>query len=493
MTHDSTWIGCKRGQRWTRLTTPVGFLLVCVLLAALPATASASAPEMKGEWELLITSPSGPARGTALITQEANAKGEFSASSVLFSGVVHGTFSGTLEGSKASVTITAEAASPYPASSFVSTEMTVDSTVLSLSMTGPGTFTFGTTPTTATLKATRLRTYKQIEEQEEQEEKEREEHEARARVRGEWAISLQEGPQTAKGTALITEEANSKNEFASSGALFEGAIPGTFSGTLEGNEASVAVTTQAAGPYPAGTFTATKIVVAFTSSSMSMTGSGTIKVEGNSIPATLTATRIMTHQQVVERESAERAAKEKQEKEAQEAKEKVESEAKEKAAREAKAAQEAKEKQEKEAQKVPLLGSGKSIVSIAPLVSAEVSTKSSTASSGGSIVLALENPNAYAVQGRLSLTFTKVGKSSAAKHKASKKQTVSAGSASFSLSSQGSSSLTIKLSSSVRTELARHKTLHVVLTVATQASGQTTTTKTFDITLHAAKPAHGKH
>jgi hypothetical protein len=492
MTHDSTWIGRNRGQRWTRLTTPVGFLLVCVLLAALPATASASAPEMKGEWELLITSPSGPARGTALITQEANAKGEFSTNNVLFSGVVHGTFSGTLEGSKASVTITAEAASPYPASSFASTEMTVNSGIDSLSMTGPGTFMFGSTPTTATLKATRLRTYKQIEEQEEREEKEREEHEARARVRGEWAISLQEGPQTAKGTALIAEEANAKNEFASSGALFEGVIPGTFSGTLEGNEASVTVTTEAAGPYPAGTFTATKIVVAFTNSSMSMTGSGTIKVEGNSIPATLTATRILTHQQVVERENTERAAKEKQEKEAQEAKEKVENEAKEKVAREAKAAQEAKEKQEKAVpQKVPPPSNPG--VSIPPLVSAEASTKSSTVGSGGSIVLALENPNTYAVQGDLSLTFTKVGKSSAAKHKASKKQTVSAGSASFSLSSKGSSSLTIKLSSSVRAELAHHKTLHVVLTVTTKASGQTTTTKTFGITLHAAKPAHGKH
>jgi hypothetical protein len=51
----------------------------------------------------------------------------------------------------------------------------------------------------------------------------------------------------------------------------------------------------------------------------------------------------------------------------------------------------------------------------------------------------------------------------------------------------------LKLSQGGRAELARHKTLHVLATVVTEASGQTTATKTFSLTLHAGKKAQGKH
>jgi hypothetical protein len=490
MIHDSTWLGSMRAKRWTRLTVPVGFLLACVLFAALPAAASADV-EMRGEWKLTLTSSALSTEGTALFTTEANGKGEFTSTKALFREIFPATFSGTLEGSTATVALVAPAFGPAPEIKFTSSTMKVESGVGSLSISGTGTLTAGSEPPeSATLVATRIRTYRQIEEQEERETREREEKEARAKVRGEWAITL-EGAQTVKGVALIAQAANSSNEFAASNALFEGFIPGTFSGTLEGKEASVTITTQAVGPVPAGSFTGTKLTVTSTGTSMSIAGAGTLTLGEATLPGTMTATRIKTYTEVVEQETAEREAKEKQEKEAQEAKEKAEKEAAEKAAREAKAAQEAREKQEKEAVKPPIVG-GTTVPVPSPLVSALTTTKSATAGGTGSIVLALENPNSYAVQGHLALTFTRAGKASSA-HKASKKQIVSLGSASFSLSGHGSGSVKLKLSSSARSELTHHKTLHVVISITTQASGQTTTTKTLSLTLHAAKTAHGKH
>ena len=78
---------------------------------------------------------------------------------------------------------------------------------------------------------------------------------------------------------------------------------------------------------------------------------------GNSIPATATATRIKTYQEVLAREQAEAEAKAKQEQEAQEAQEaqeKAEREAKEKGERETKEQREREAREEVEkANKIP--------------------------------------------------------------------------------------------------------------------------------------------
>jgi hypothetical protein len=489
MIHDSTWLG-RCARRKMRSTGVVGFLLACALLA-LPAAASAVAPEMRGEWELVISTPSGPAQGTALISVEANSKGEFATNNVLFSGSVHGTFSGTLEGSNASVKVTTEASGPFLASEFTSAAMTVESSGSTLSMTGSGTFTYGTQSASSTLVATRIKTYKQIEEQEAQEKLEREEREARARVRGEWALTLESGPQVSKGTALITAEANAKNEFASSSALFESVIPGAFSGKLEGKEASVTITTEAIGSFPATTFNGGKIVVTFTSNSMSMTGSGTATVEGNQFPATLTATRIRTYQEVAQ-EIKEREAKEKQEKEALEAKEKAEQEAREKLEREAreKAEREAREKAEREAAEKAVVPKTTPGVVTPTLVSAGLAGKTFTVGVTGLLSLQITNPNPYAISGRVTLVQSGgAGKASSSRH--SKKAT-SFGTASFGISAGRKQVVKLKLSRAGRTELAHHGTVHVLATITTLAGGQRTTKKTFSLTLHAAK-ARGRH
>jgi hypothetical protein len=512
MTHDSTWLGRTRVMRRTRLTAPPGALLACALLAcallaALPAAASATAPEMRGEWELVLKSSGQTVTGQTLISDEANAKGEFASHTVQFDTGDTGTFSGTLEGSTASVIITTAPFGPYPEGEFVSNTMTVEAGASSLALSGEGVFTLGVQKTSGTLTATRLRTYKQIEEQEAREKQEQEEREARARVRGEWALTIESGPQTAQGTALITKEANTKNEFASSSALFESVVAGAFSGTLEGNEASVTVTTQAAGPYPATTFTGTKIVVAFTSNSMSMTGSGTLTAGESSFPATLTATRIKTYQEVKERE-----AKEKQEKEALEAQEKAEREAKEKAEREAKekaereatekAEREAKEKAEREAREaaekaaVPNITTKSGTSGKTPtLVSVQLAGKTFTVGATELLSLQITNPNPYAISGRVTLLVAqagRAGKSSVSTGGPSKKAG-SLGTVSFGISSNGEQRVKLKLSQRGRAELTHHKTLHVVAVITTQADGQTMTTKTFSITLHAAKPARSKH
>lgn len=356
---------------------------------------------------------------------------------------------------------------------------------------------------TGTFSATRLRTQKQIEEQQEREKKEREEKEARENVRGEWSLTLQAGPQTVKGVALITTEANSKNEFASSGALFESVVPGTFSGTLEDGEASVTVTTMAAGPYPAATFTGKNLVVASTDTSMSIAGSGELEfTPGGATKATLTATRTSTYQELVAREAKEAEAKEIQEKEAQEAKEKQEREARERVAREAqektvreaqeKTAREIKERQEREAREAI----AKVTATKTPaLVSVQLDTKSSTVGAAELVSLQIANPNPYAISGRVTLSMTPSGKGgkSAGEGGTAGKKEVSFGTASFGISPDGKQIVKLKLSKVGRSELAHHGTVRVVATITTLASGQTTTTKTFGLTLHLAKATGGRH
>ncbi len=361
MIHDSTWLGRTRARRRARMAAPLVFVLGCVLLtlAGFASVALASGPEMRGEWEIVLKAGGQTNTGTTVIRQEAGAKGEFASEAVQFTQGSPGTFEGTLEGSSAKVKITTSAAGSLPPSQFESETMTVTSGAGTLEISGEGTFTVPALnlKATGTVVAKRIKAHKEVEEREARELKEREEKKAREAIRGEWALTVEYG-QTAKGIALVTEEANAKNEFASSSSLFESVVPGSFSGTLEGKEASLTIATEAAGPYPATTFTGAKIAVTLTGSSMSMTGAGTLSVGGNSIPATVTATRVKTYAEVLARERAEAEAKEKQEREVQEAKEKTEREAKEKTELEAKEkrereAREAVEKANKLPNKVP--------------------------------------------------------------------------------------------------------------------------------------------
>jgi hypothetical protein len=476
-----------------RLRVPFGLLLACVLLAGLPAAAFATPPEMTGEWELVIPTPEGTATGIALISVEANPSGEFSTSSVLFAGGVPGTFTGKLEGSKASVEVTTEADGPFQGTKFNSSAMAIDASGGSLSMSGEGTLIFESVSHPMTeLVATRIRTYQQVEEQEKLEKEEKEEREARAEVRGEWELTLENVPETetVKGTALITEEANSSNVFASSSASVEG-VPGTFSGTLKGDEASVTITT------PEGGFTGMGLVVASPGNPMSMTGPGELMLGTNPLSGMLKATRIKTYQEVVARETAREAKEAEEKREKEQAAEQAVREQKEREEKE----KELKEVQEREARaaaekaaaaKVPPGTTAGNPIATS-LVSALLATKTLTVGNGGVMSLDLTNPNSSPVDGHMSLTLAKAGKTAGAKHTTTGGKSSTLGEATFSIAAHGGEVVKVKLSRNGRTELARRKTLHAVVALTTRASGQPSTSKAFDLTLHAAKPAHGRH
>lgn len=508
----SKWLARTRAVRRMRLTTPIGVLLACVLFAGLPAVASASSPEMRGEWELVISSSGGPpAKGIALIRTEANGSGEFAASDVLFEHLFPGTFSGKLEGSKASIEVTTAAYGPIPAAVFTSTAITVESTDGSLSLSGPGTLVSGTTPVPdASILATRIKTYAEVEAREAKEMRELEEHEeqeARENIRGEWSLVVKAGPQTLNGTAIVKTEANAENAFASSSALFEGVDPSTFSGTLEHGKATVEVTTEPYGPLPAGKFASKTMTVESNDDSLSLSGSGELTSGTTTIPgATLVATRTKTYAEVTAREAKEKTEREAKEQTEREAKEKLEREAKEKAEREAKeteakakAEQEAKAKAEQEAkakdeQEAKAKAQQKAALSKTALTSVQLTGKTFAVSAAGLLSLQVTNPNPYAISGRITLVLdqsTKAGKTSSAHSDASKKA-LSLGTVSFGISPDGKQLVKLELSKGGRDELTRHKTLHALATVLTKASGQTSTTKTLTLTLQAGKAKQSK-
>ncbi len=494
MTHDLTWSGRLRAKRWSSTTAPLGFLLACLLFAALPAVASAKT-EMRGEWEVVVDAPSASLHsvGTTVITTEANAQEEFS-DPVTLNGFPS-TFSGTLEGSKASAVIFAKGGGGIPDVEFTSNAMNVETVGGLLTIAGSGTTTFNKAqPAASTLTATRLKTYKQIEEQEAKEKLEQEEREARQNIRGEWELTIETVAHKAKGTAIISKAADASNDFASSGATFEeGAIPGSFSGELKGSEASVTVTTPEYGPIPATDFTSSTIKVTPSTNPTSLSGSGSVTVGASTLPATFTATRTKTYQEVLQREKAELEAREKQEKEAQEkakaeqeAKEKAEREATEKAARETKekAEREAREKQAREAAEKALIA--KSLPGVTPtLMPVQLGAKF-TLGHSGALSLPLTNPGSGPEHGHLKLTLTSGGKAS----KRSTKISNTLGEASFSIAAHGSEIVVVKLSRSARTKLTQHKTLRVLVTITTQASGQPDTTKSQTIVLHASATRH---
>lgn len=212
------WQRSIRVQRWARLTTAGALLLSCALLAGFAPSASASTPEEKlareavrGEWALTLEYGQ-TIKGTALITEEANAENEFSSSSVLFENIVPGTFSGKFEGKEASVKGTSEAAGKYPATTFNATKMTVTLTSDTISLTGKGTLTVEKTTIPVTMTATRIKTYQEVvaretAEREAKEKQEKEAQEAKEKVERE-AKAKAEAEAKAKAEA----EAKSKAE-----------------------------------------------------------------------------------------------------------------------------------------------------------------------------------------------------------------------------------------------------------------------------------------
>jgi hypothetical protein len=471
MMHHSTWLGEPRLKRWTRTSAPLAFLLACMLLAAFAQAASATTPyDMRGEWSVEYKSAGEPPLSeTGIIKQMNLSTGEYSATFQASIGIpteMNGTMSGTT-GSLTTTTVT-----PFGTLTFITSSLTVETVGKTLS--APGTFYLnGKDLEPGTLTGTETKTYQEVVEREEREQKEREEAQARQAVRGEWAITLESGPQVLKGIALIKEPAGAKNEFASSNALFESVVPGSFAGTLKGKEASVTIVTQAAGPYPESRFESTEITVGSGTSSMS--GPGMLMLGPSKAPTMLTATRLRTYAQIEEQERQAQEAKEKQEREAAE---KVAREQAEKVAREAKE-REAREAIEKAAKTGPIV----TITPKAVLLPVALGGTSLTVSHSGTVALLLTNPNASSVQGQLKLTLPKGGKASA-KH-TTKSTTLAT--ATFSISSHGSATVKVKLSRSGRSQLAHHKALRVLLTLTTQASGEPSVVKTYSVTLHAGK------
>jgi hypothetical protein len=493
MIHDSTWLGRTRAQHRVRRATPLGLLLACMLLAGFASTAAATPYEMRGEWSLEFKSKNEPTVvDTGVIDKWNSGTGEFSGTfhAGASGGNLEAKLQGTLSGTTVSLTTTTVA--PFGTVTFVSKEeSTLNTTTNTLAGTGAY-YLNGNFSEAGEVSGRRLKSYQEIVEQEERERKEREEQRVREEVRGEWAITVGSGAQSYKGIALITQSANSKDEFAASSAIYEGVNPGTFSGKLEGSTTSVEVTTPPYAPasLPGTTFTSKAMLFEYTVSSMSISGSGTFAVEGGpEFPTTMTATRIKTYGQVIERETAEREAKEKAE---QEAKEKTEREATEKAELEAKEKREREEREALEkAAKVTVVP--KTLPQIIPpsnpLVPVLLAAKTLTVGHSGALALKLENPGASPEHGLLKLTLAKGGKAAGTKHSSAGG---TLGQGSFTIAAHGSEVVAVKLSKSGRAQLTRHKTLQALLTVTTEAAGQPTTTKTYTITLHAAKTAHRK-
>jgi flagellar biosynthesis GTPase FlhF len=335
-------------------------------------------------------------------------------------------------------------------------------------------------------------------------------------VRGEWTLTATSLAGTLHGKALITQEADAEGKFAAHTMKWEEVIEGTFTGTLEGSTATVRTTNAGAPPVlPEGEFNSKEMAVEVGTGTLALSGKGTLALSGvPPMEATLVATRIKSYQEIQERELKEKEQKEKEEKEAKEAREareKLEKEEREaleaKEAKEKQEAQEvaertareqqekaqhekeAKERESREAQERAVIPKSLPITTtLPPLVSVGVTSKTLTLGHGNTMSLNITNPNASAVHGHLKLTLAKSGKTSSSKHIST------LGEATFSITAHGSAIVKVKLSHSGRAELARLKTMHVVVTSTTEASGQSSISKTYSLTLHAAKaPAHGKH
>jgi hypothetical protein len=331
-------------------------------------------------------------------------------------------------------------------------------------------------------------------------------------MRGEWSLLLTAAKQPPlPGTVVIAQmkvTGAESSEFSGNalfgGPAFGGYLPGTFSGTLSGNEAFTTIVTAT----PGGILTFKTTTATLDPVANSLSGPGIYYLEGKEFETgALTAKRLATYTEVQEKEAKEKAAREKEAKEkAAKEKEAQEKAAKEKAAKEKEAQEKAaKEKAAKEAEKSSQTGgqSGNStpktpaVQSTTPPPSTTITApallaKAFAASSAGSISLSLTNANSVPIVGNLTLSAAVAATAGNTHYK--RVAPMILGSASFTISAHGTTVVKVKLSRKGRAELTRRKTLHVVMKIVTHAQGQTTsTTKTYSLTLHASTPRHRRH
>ncbi len=345
-------------------------------------------------------------------------------------------------------------------------------------------------------------------------------------MRGEWDYALTcSCGQKASGTMMLRSMEPVSGEYSGTIAL-EG-FNGTVSGTVSGSSLSLKIVLPNTpfGEYTftvqAGTIEAAKNEVS--GSGVYTTGHSTEKPTG-----TIRATRIRSlaqiekeEQEAVERarEAREKAEKETKEREAKEAEErpikekeaaekrereaqekqqaKEQQEAKErqeaKEQQEAKTRQEAKEREEKASKEAaagsgqnqtPGTGGAKQGPTNAPgPAPAKPSTKTLAVNSSGLVSLELSNSNQYAISGDVALAAASAGKAASATGKG---KTALFANASFTISPYAKKLVRLKLSKSAAAALANHKSLRVAIKITTRATGHSSTTKTYTVTLQAA-------
>jgi hypothetical protein len=467
-----------------RLLAPLTLLVACSMLAIFAAAAFASNYDMRGEWSLVNTANkpgSPPISGTDVVnTMESG--GEYSGSGS-YMGILPYRVSGTVSGNETSITVVTN--TPMGVITFVANSIQINTAENKFA--GSGTYYNANNEPyeTGEVICVRLKSYQEVVEQEERERREAEEARARKNVRGEWEIVIKAGPQTYTAVGMVTNEANSKNEFASSSTTFEEGVQGSFEGTLEGEKATVKVISHGIpGTIPAAEFTGNEIAVTTQGNPSSMTGPGKFLVPEFSleVPAEVTAKRIHNLAEVQEREAREaREAKEKIEREAREAKEAEEASARH--------AREAREAAERAASKTP----GGVILTPPPggtvtLLAATPSRTGLTVTGAGAMPLRLSNPNAFSIHGHATVR-AKVAGAATASGKHGKTSTITLGTASFTIAAHANQELSIKLTRAGLAALRRHHTLHVTLTVTCESTGAAGVSGKYPLTLHAH---HGK-
>jgi hypothetical protein len=466
------------------LAAPLAFLVACSLLAIFAAAASASNYDMRGEWsiELTATEPGKPPLPGTDVIDKMEANGEYSGTASFLGGILIAPVTGTVTNNEASIEVVA--ATPLGIITFRAKELPINTTENKFS--GAGTYYNSNNEPyeTGEVICARTKTYQEVIERRERERKEAEERAERANIRGEWELTLKFGGNTSKAIALITNEADSKNVFASSSLTFEGGVSGSIEGTLEGEKATIKLTSDKSILAPAAEFTSSAMSVTPATDPASITGSGKVVVPELSfeMPGELTATRLHTYTEVTERETREREAEEaKKAEEARQAKLQAEKEAEEATNKRIREEREARERLEGKPPSSTVPAASPTVLAASPLGT------SLTVTGAGPLPLRLNNPNAFSIHGRVTVVSSSaVG----ARHsgKKGKARQMTLGTASFTIAAHASETVSLKLSRTGLAALKRHRTLHVTVVVTSEAGGKSST-KSYAVTLHLR---HGK-
>jgi flagellar biosynthesis GTPase FlhF len=339
-------------------------------------------------------------------------------------------------------------------------------------------------------------------------------------IRGEWSFetvcqgcTFPKVDEKAATSAVTFRKEEANGDFTGTAQL--GGASGTVVGTITGTQMSAVITV----PLPEGSFKFNIVGATIDEATNTITGEGPWQFGSESGNATFTGRRIRSLGQI-EKEEKERSEKEQREREQQEkelkekqevkekeeavqhAKEAEEAKAKEVIEKEAQAKQREKEQQEKEAleQKARTEKAAQESTErkakeeeaqriAAALVPATLVEKTTlTAGASGSLSLSLSNPNDYTISGEITVTAGSAGKAS---HGSAKGTAAVLASASYTAPPHGSQeAVKLKLSKSALATLKSHKVLHATVQITTDATGKTSVTKTYSITLKAPKRHH---